>query len=183
MFHLASWIYLFHRNTFICLNALAHGHLTPVGVVGEEAGSTKAKVLGGWGRVAGKPRTRESTRLGKFTGTRWWEGGPTSKEAGLQAGLQQAPPTRTCSPMSPSFCRASGSTDRTGCTFFLDTTSWKLGAAVIWLWEPKHHCPLCVLCWRCHPGRRGVHTSWCSVYKNLADGEFCGRGLASTDLS
>ena len=61
MFHLAFWIYLFHRNTFICLNALAHGHLTPVGVVGEEAGSTKAKVLGGWGRVAGKPRTREHT--------------------------------------------------------------------------------------------------------------------------
>lgn len=59
MFHLASWIYLFHRNTFICLNAFAHALLPPVGVVGEEAESAEAEVLGCWGRVAGKPRTRE----------------------------------------------------------------------------------------------------------------------------
>lgn len=130
MFHLAFWIYLFHGNTFICLNALAHGHLTPVGVVGEEAGSTKAKVLGGWGRVAGKPRTREH-----MVGQVYWHK-VVRRRAYLKGGRSPGWPAAGTTDQDvltyeSEFLPTSGSTDWTGCTFFLDTTSWKLGAAVI----------------------------------------------------
>lgn len=101
-----------------------------MGVVGEEAGSTKAKVLGGWGRVAGKPRTREHT-----VGQVYWHK-VVRRRAYLKGGRSPGWPAAGTTDQDvltyeSEFLPTSGSTDWTGCTFFLDTTSWKLGAAVI----------------------------------------------------
>ena len=181
MFHLASWIYLFHRNTsFVWMLSLMLSYLQWAWW-GRRRSQQRQRYWGVGGVLQGSQEL-ESMRLGKFTGPRWWERGAYLKGARSPGWPAAGTAVQDVLTSETQFLQ-SFQLNWTGCTFFLDTTNWKLGAAVIWLWEPKHHCPLCVLCWRCHPGRRGVHTSWCSIYKNLADGEFWDRGLASTGLS
>lgn len=106
------------------------------------------------------------------------EGLPQRRQVS-QAGLQQAPPTGHCSPMSPSFAELLAQPAGLAAPSSWTRPVGARSSSYITLRAQTSLPPLRPLLKMSPWEKRSIPLD-APVYKSLADGEFCGRGLDST---